>query len=120
MAQPEHLVTGLTVTGAQNWDDDVHVFGADPFFNGLVNFADSQVFPVGTSFASGQTFEADEDYTFSAAMDFAGGETFGKARAFMEGSHFAAASDDMGTFANTFGKYMKMPPAQAVDCSTNI
>ena len=104
---------GLSVTGAQNWDDDVHVFGSDPFFNGLVNFADSQIFPVGTSFASGQTFEADEDYTFSTAMDFAGGETFGKARAFMEGSHFAAASDDMGTFANTFGKYMKMPPAQA-------
>ena len=103
---------GLTVTGAQNWDDDVHVFGEDPFFNGLVNFADSQVFPQGTSFASGQTFESGEDYTFGHAMDFAGGETFGKARAFMEGSHFAAASDDMGTFANTFGKYMKMPPAQ--------
>jgi len=104
---------GLSVTGAQNWDDDVHVFGDDPFFNGLVNFADSQVFPQGTSFASGQTFESGEDYTFGTAMDFAGGETFGKARAFMEGSHFAAASTDMGTFANTFGKYMKMPPAQA-------
>ena len=46
-------------------------------------------------------------------MDFAGGETFGKARAFGEGSYFSAKSDDMGTFANTFGKYMHMPPAQA-------
>ena len=103
---------GLSVTGAQNWDDDVHTFGEDPFFAGLVNFADGQAFPEGTSFTSGQTFDPTEDYTFSSGMDFAGGETFGKARAFMEGSHFAAASDDMGTFANTFGKYMKMPPAQ--------
>ena len=100
-------------TGAQNWDDDLHTFGNDPFFNGLVNFADNQAFPIGTSFVSGQTFDASEDYTFSTGMDFAGGETFGKARAFAEGAYFSAKSDDMGTFTNTFAKYMHMPPSQA-------
>jgi len=104
---------GFQATGSQNWDDEAHTFGEDPFFNGLVNFADNQAFPKGTSFVSGQTFESGEDYTFGKGMDFAGGETFGKARTFGEGSYFSAASSDMGTFENIFSEYMHMPPSQA-------
>ena len=35
----------MTFSGTQNWDDDVHTFGADPVFSGIVDFADSQSFP---------------------------------------------------------------------------
>ena len=103
---------GFTATGTQNWDDEVHVFGKDPFFNGNVNFADNQVFPEGASFAAGQDFESGESYTFGAYMDFGGGETFAAARDFAAGTVFSASSD-VGSFTNTFGAGAKMPPAQA-------
>jgi len=104
----------MSFGGAQNWDDDVHTFGEDPAFTGLVNFADAQAFPKGASFAAGQTFESGEDYTFGTFMDFAGAPEFGKARTFGAGTYFSgAASPDMGTFANTFAAGMHMPASQA-------
>jgi len=104
----------MSFGGAQNWDDDLHTFGEDPAFTGLVNFADSQEFPKGASFAAGQTFESGEDYTFGTFMDFAGAPEFGKARTFGAGTYFSgAASPDMGTFENTFAAGMHMPASQA-------
>jgi len=104
----------MSFTGTQNWNDDVHVFGADPTFAGVVNFADGQGFPAGASFAAGQTFDASEDYTFGGYMDFANAPEFGKARTFGEGTFFSGtASSDMGTFANIFANGGHMPPAQA-------
>ncbi|MDP6587261.1 MAG: hypothetical protein QF535_21610, partial [Anaerolineales bacterium] len=104
----------MSFTGTQNWNDDVHVFGADPTFAGVVNFADGQGFPAGASFAAGQTFDASEDYTFGGHMDFANAPEFGKARTFGEGTFFSGtASPDMGTFANIFANGGHMPPAQA-------
>ena len=104
----------MSFGGAQNWDDDVHTFGEDPAFTGLVNFADSQEFPKGASFAAGQTFESGEDYTFGTFMDFAGAPEFGKARTFGAGTYFSGeASPDMGTFENTFAAGMHMPASQA-------
>ena len=106
--------TGMTFTGSQNWDDDVHTFGEDPVFSGIVNFADSQAFPTGAKFASGQTFDSGEDYTFSSHMDFASAPEFGKARTFGVGTFFSGtASPDMGGFANIFADGGHMPPAQA-------
>jgi len=105
----------MTFTGTQNWDDDVHTFGADPVFSGIIDFADSQSFPAGASFAAGQTFDSGEDYDFTGAfMDFANAPEFGKARTFGAGTFFAGtASPDMGGFANVFGEGAHMPPAQA-------
>ena len=63
MAVARTFGEGFGITGAQDWDDDIHVFGDDPFFNGLVNFADNQVFPTGTSFVTGQDISTQtEDY----------------------------------------------------------
>jgi len=112
---PRTFGEAMTFTGTQNWDDDVHVFGADPVFSGVIDFADSQAFPAGASFAEGQTFDVSEDYNFeSAFMDFANAPEFGKARTFGPGTFFAGtASPDMGGFANVFADGGHMPPAQA-------
>ncbi|MCS5645537.1 MAG: hypothetical protein NZ838_05390, partial [Candidatus Marinimicrobia bacterium] len=106
--------TAMTFTGTQNWNDDVHVFGADPLFTGVVNFADNQTFPAGASFAAGQTFASGEDYTFGSHMDFGNAPEFGKARTFGAGTFFGgSASPDMGGFANIFADGGHMPAAQA-------
>ena len=104
----------MTFTGVQNFDDDLHVFGADALFTAASNFADGTAFPVGASFASGQEFDVNEDYTFAGFMDFAGAPEFGKARTFGEGTFFSgSASPDMGTFANIFAAGGHMPDSQA-------
>jgi hypothetical protein len=105
---------GMAFTGTQNWNDDIHTFGVDPTFSGIIDFADSQAFPAGASFAAGQTFASGEDYTFGAHMDFANAPEFGKARTFGAGTFFAgSASPDMGGFANIFADGGHMPAAQA-------
>ena len=110
---------GLSVTGAQNWDDEVHTFGKDPFFNGNVNFADAQVFPEGASFAAGQDFEAGETYTFDKFMDFAGGETFAAARDFGAHTVFSAKSD-VGKFRQHVWNRRKVASSTGICCTTNF
>ena len=112
--QPEHLVITYQVTGAQNWDDEAHTFGEDPFFNGLVNFADNQAFPKGTSFVSGQTFEsAPKIIPLVLVWTLQGEKLLEKPEPLVKVLTFQLHPDDMGTFANIFNQYMHMPPAQA-------